>query len=249
MRNFNPTLGTTARASSARRARLLSVLVALLLCGAARAQEPKVPDLTNGGTITQEEYERILAAHAMPRPTINVKPFEDVALTGKRLVEEGRLGPDTVLDAYATAERTEDGRLKPETVQVFWNKVSDEAAHTLALQLITAVSESRLLAVLDGATTVRLGLKLDGRNVSVQLAGAMASAEKASKTADGYAILSKMAAAHRPGTAEGSLYDRLRFASEDKVFKMSFEMPRDEAARMIADMLAKRTAKAAASQD
>ena len=33
------------------------------------------------------------------------------------------------------------------------------------------------------------------------------------------------------------------------MFKMSFEMPRDEAARMIANMLAKKAARAAARQD
>lgn len=249
MRNLNPTSWTTTRASSARRARLLFVLGALLLCGAARAQEPKVPDLTNGGTITQQEYERILDAAAMPRPSLNVKPLEDVALKGKQLVEAGRLGPYTTLDVSATAERAVDGRLKPETVQLSGLDGADHDVAALAMQLVTAVSESRMLAILDGATTIRLGLKLDGRNVSVLVSGLMPSADKARQTADGYAILVKMATQHRAGTAEARLYDRLRFASEDKVFKMSFEMPRDEAARMIADMLAKKAARAAASQD
>jgi len=225
------------------------VLGALLVCGAARAQEPKVPDLTNGGTITQQEYERILDAAAMPRPSVNVKPLEDVALKGKQLVEAGRLGPDTMLDLSATAERAVDGRLKPETVRLSGLDGADHDVAALAMQLVTAVGESRVLAILDGATTIRLGLKLDGRNVSVLVSGLMPSADKARQTADGYAILVKMATQHRAGTAEARLYDRLRFASEDKVFKMSFEMPRDEAARMIADMLAKKAARAAASQD
>jgi len=235
---------------------LLAALVALLLCGVtspgagvAHAQEPKVPDLTDGGTMTQQEYERVLDAAAMPRPSVNVKPLEEVALRGKKLVEAGRLGPYTMLDLSATAERAEDGRLKPETVQLSGLDGADHDVAALAMQLVTAVGESRMLAILDGATTIRLGLKLDGQNVSVLLSGVMPSADKARQTADGYAILVKMAAQHRAGTAEAKLYDRLRFASDGKVFKMSFEMPRDEAARMLADKLAKKAAKAAANQD
>lgn len=39
------------------------------------------------------------------------------------------------------------------------------------------------------------------------------------------------------GTDEGELYRRLGFSSEGKVFKMSFGMPRAEAARIIGDMM------------
>ena len=241
-----------------RRLRTLPTALAalLLLCVAAspgaalaQAQEPKIPDLTNGASITTEEYERILAAVEMPRPAINVKPLEDVALRGRELVETGQLGPQTMLDLSATAERAADGRLKPETVKLSGLDGADHDVAALAMQLVNAVSESKLLAVLEGATTIRLGLKLDGQNVSVLLSGVMPSEEKASRTADGYAILSKMAAQHRPGAVEGRLYDRLRFASDGKVFKMSFEMPRDEAGRMLADKLAKKAARSAAHHD
>ena len=59
----------------------------------------------------------------------------------------------------------------------------------------------------------------------------------------------KLAEIRKRGTDEGELYKRLGFTSEGKMFKMSFEMPRDEAARMIERMLEKKAAKAAAGQD
>jgi hypothetical protein len=252
MRNLTSASETTTRAlaSAARRAWLLSVFSTLLLVGAphgaglARAQERKPAD-ANVPSMSMEEVERLWAAAALPRPMINVKPFEDLALTGKRLVDEGKLGPDTTLDVSATAELMGDGRLRPETVQVFWLAPTDETLAQLTQQLLTAVSESRMLGALEGAKSVRLGLKLDRQNVSVLVASEMPSADKAGKFADGYNILVRTGAEVKRGMAEGTLYERLRFTSDGKVFKMSFEMPRAEAGRMIADMLEKRATKAA----
>ena len=42
---------------------------------------------------------------------------------------------------------------------------------------------------------------------------------------------------------EGETYEHMGFTSEGKLFKMSFEIPRHEADRMIADMLARRAAR------
>ncbi len=210
------------------------MLAALLLCcaGLASAQEGR-----------QEET-------AAPRPpSINVKAFEDVALRGKQLVEQGKLGPDTTLHVVATAESDEDGRLRAETVNIEWHTAPDESVTALAQQFITAFSESRLLGALGDVKAVRLALKLDRQNVSVQVAAETPSESEARKYADGYGMMVKLAEIKKRGTDEGELYKRLRLTSEGKMFKMSFEMPRDEAARMIADMLAKKAAKAAASQD
>lgn len=228
MRNLSTASETTTRT------RVLFALAALLLCaGLAQAQER-----TDG------------EAEAVRRPpSVNAKPFEELALRGRQLVEQGKLGPDTTLDVSATAERDADGRLKPESVQVLWHASTDETLAALARQALNAFSESRVLSTLEGATAVRLALKLDRQNVSVQVACEMAAELDASRNAQGYGLMVKAAAFSRSGTDEGELYKRLDFSSEGKTFKMSFQMPRAEAARMIADMLARKAAKAAASQD
>ncbi|HEY0170936.1 MAG TPA: hypothetical protein VGB98_07930 [Pyrinomonadaceae bacterium] len=218
---------------TATRTRVLFALAALLLCaGQGRAQE------RNDGETSSPR-----------RLTVNVKPFEDLAMEGKLLVERGKLGPDTTLDVSATAERAEDGRLKPESVQVSWHTPADETLATLARHVLTAFSESRVLSAFDGVTAVRLGLKLDRQNVSVTVACETPAESDARKYADGYGMMIKIAVMSKKGTAEGRLYESLGFTSEGKVFKMSFEMPRDEAARMIAEMLARRAAKAAGQRD
>ncbi|HEX8282361.1 MAG TPA: hypothetical protein VF588_03360 [Pyrinomonadaceae bacterium] len=225
---------TTPRASHGRLARLLLALAALLLCGAALAQAQERRHEGGDGVL---------------QPTVNVKPFEEVALLGKQLVEQGKLGPDTTINVSATAERMEDGRLRPESVKVQWHTAPDETVTTLAHKLLTALSESRVLGALEDAKSVRLGLKLDRQNVSVLVAGEMPTEIEASRYVEGYKMFLRLGVMAKRGTDEGRLYERLGFSSEGKMFKMSFEMPRDEAARMIADMLAKKAAKAASQQD
>lgn len=236
---------TRRRAGGARRAAPLLALGALLLCGAglARAQEGQKP------APKPQEFEEAGPSIAVPRAVVNVKSFEDVALAGRQLVERGKLGPETALEVTATAERAEDGRLRPESVKIEWHTSADEAVAALAQRLLVAFSESRVLAPLEGVKTVRLGLKLDRQNVSVLVAGEMPSEVEAARYAEGYGFLLKTARMVKSGTDEGRLYERIAIASEGKTFKMTFEMPRGEAARMISEMLARRAAKAAAQQD
>lgn len=222
MRNLPTASETTTRA------RVLFALAALLLCaGLAQAQE------------------RTDAEAARRPPSVNVRPFEDLALRGRQLVEQGKLGPDTTLDVSATAERGADGRLKPESVVIQWHAPTDETLTTLTRQVLNAFSESRVLSALEGATAVRLALKLDRQNVSVQVACEMAAELDASRSADGYGLMVRAAGFARSGTDEGELYKRLDFSSEGKTFKMTFQMPRAEAARMLERL----AAKTAAQQD
>jgi hypothetical protein len=180
-------------------------------------------------------------------PEINTKPFEEIAVKGKELIDQGKLDlKNTVIEVTATAERNDDGTLKPETVQLNWVTTSDENTNALAQQLITALSQSKVLLVLKGAKDVRLALKLDQQTVSVKVMSDLPSEDAAAKSAKGYAVLVAVGRLKKRGTNEGELFNNLKFNSEGKQFTMSFEMPKDAAGKMIADMLAK---KAAAAQN
>jgi len=234
-----PSLSTPTR----RRAWLCFVLgVTLLSVVLADAQEQR-PANANDAAKAQEESERDSAEKIKPPSSINTKPLADVALRGKQLVEEGRFGHNTTLDVTATAECNEDGTLKPETVELVWATASDEYTVEFVRQFFSAVSESRVLGSLEGAKSVRLGFKLDRQNFSLLVASELPSAEEAMKYVRGYSALIQIARLGKKGTPEGNLYEHLGFASEGKVFKISFEMPRDEAVSMIADILAKRAAR------
>src|SRR5256714_558667 len=95
----------------------------------------------------EEAMDRVAKANGIERPPeINTKPFEDIALKGKELIEQGKLDlKNSTLDVTATAERNDDGTLKPETVNINWNSPSDENTNALAQQLVTALSQSTVL--------------------------------------------------------------------------------------------------------
>jgi hypothetical protein len=198
----------------------------------------------------EAEMDRIAKETGIVRPpgNINTKPFEDVAADGKKLIDEGKLDlKNSTIDLTATAEREEDGTLKAETVKID-GTVEDESVALLSQQLITALSQSRVLVILKGAKSVRIGLKLDQQNVSITVASEMESADTAEKAALGYAGLVALGRMAKKGTNEGELYNNLKFSNDDKQFTMSFEMPKEAAGKMIADMLAKKAAKDAAAQ-
>jgi hypothetical protein len=177
-------------------------------------------------------------------PVVNTKPFEDIAIKGKELIDQGKLDlKNAAIEVTAEAERNDDGTLKPETVKLNWVTASDENTNALAQQLITALSQSKVLGVLKGAKDVRLALKLDRENVSVQVMSDLESEADASKAALGYGALVGFGRMKKRGTDEAELYNNLKFISEGKQFTMSFAMTKDAAGKMITEMLAKKAGK------
>lgn len=176
-------------------------------------------------------------------PAVNTAPFVRLAEQGRMLAESGRLGHDTTLDLVATAELGDDGSLKPETARFEWREAGDKDVAEFARQFVTAVGESGMLAALRGsAKTVRITARLDRRDVALGLETEFASEPEATRLATGYDVLVTYARLSKSGTAEGTLYKALKFASEGKVFRLSFEMPKETVAKTVAEMLDGRAA-------
>jgi hypothetical protein len=181
-------------------------------------------------------------------PVVNTKPFEDIAVKGKELVDQGKLDlKNAAIEVTATAALNEDGTLKADTVQINWVTASDQNTNELAQQLLTALSQSKVLGILKGAKDVTFALKLDQQNVSVSVSSDLPSEEVASKSAEGYTTLVGLGRLKKQGTDEGELYKNLKFGSQGRQFTMSFEMPKDAAGKMISEMLAKKAAAAASA--
>ncbi len=198
---------------------------------------------------SEEELNKIAQANGIERPpTINTKPFEDLAKEGKKLADEGKLNLNSAIEVSATSRLNPDGTLDPDSVVIDWKTTSDENTARLAQQLLTALSQSKILAMLEGAQDVRLELKLDEQNVSVRITSDLASDEVAGNYARGYGLLLVAARAAKKGTNEGELYNKLKVDRNGKQFIMSFDMPKEAAGKMIADMLAKKAAADAAAK-
>jgi outer membrane biosynthesis protein TonB len=195
----------------------------------------------------EAELDKIAADNGVKRPPkINTKPFEDIGKEGKKLFDEGKLNLNSAIEVTAFAQLNSDGTLA-EPVQLNWVTKSDQSTADLAQQLLTALSQSKVLGMLEGAKDVHLALKLDQQNISVKIMSDLASPEVAEKYAIGYGALLFAVRNKKEGTDEGALYKNLKVANDGSQFSISFEMPKDAAGKMIVDMLAKKAAKDAAA--
>src|SRR5215218_8168866 len=210
---------------------------------------PTPSPLTEEEKQAEAEMARIAKENGIARPpgNINTKPFEDIAVKGKELFDQGKLNLDSVIDVTATAALNEDGTLKKESINFDWKTASDQQTADLAQQLITAMSQSKVLVVLKGAKDVRISLKLDQQTVKIEVLSDLPTEDEAMKTALGCSALVAIGRSAKKGTNEGILYENLKFDSDGKQFAMNFEMPKDAAGKMITEMLAKKAGKSNAT--
>jgi hypothetical protein len=196
----------------------------------------------------EAQMEEVEKTTGVKRLRINPKPWVDLASEGKQLFDEGKLNLSSAVDVSATAERAADGKLKPESVNVTWNKPpTDPTTEQLARKVITAVSESEMLVTLDGAKAVLMSLKLDEKEVAIVIANEFASAGEAEKFANGYAGLLLAARIARSGTEDAELYKNVKVTQNERQLVITFKMPKEAAGRMLADILSKKAAKDAAA--
>jgi hypothetical protein len=207
--------------------------------------EPTPTPLTEEEKRAEAEMDRIAKENGIARPpgNINTKPFEDIAVEGKKLFDQGKLNFNSAIEVTATGEVNEDGTLKPETVKLNWVTASDENTAALAQQLVMAMSQSKVLVILKGAQNVTISLKLDQQNIKIGVMSDLPTEEEAMKTALGCSALVAIGRTAKKGTNEGILYENLKFDNQGKQFAMNFEMPKDAAGQMIKEMLAKKANK------
>lgn len=203
---------------------------------------PSPAPLTEDEKRAEAEMDRIARESGIARPpgNINTKPFEDIAVKGKELFDQGKLNFNSVIDVTATGELNKDGTLKPETVRFNWVTASDQQTADLAQQLVTALSQSKVLVMLGGARDVTISLKLDQQTVKIAILSDMPTEADAKNAALGYAGMVYIGRSVKKGTNEGVLYENVKFDSAGKQFAMNFEMAKDAAGKMISEMLAKK---------
>jgi hypothetical protein len=208
---------------------------------------PTPAAMTEDEKRAEAEMDRIAKENGIPRPpgNINTKPFEDIAVKGKELFDQGKLNLNSAIEVTATGELNTDGTLKPETVRFNWVTASDQQTADLAQQLVTALSQSKVLVMLNGAKDVTISLKLDQQTVKIAILSDMPTEDAAKSAALGYAGMVFIGRGVKKGTNEVILYENVKFDSSGKQFAMNFEMPKDAAGKIITEMLAKKAGKAA----
>ena len=218
------------------------------IAGATPTPQPSPAAGDEAQKKADEELDKIAQASGVQRPPrINTKPFEELAQQGKKLADEGKLNLDSAIEVAATSRLNPDGTLDEKTVQLEWKTASDQNTAELAQQLLTALSQSRILGILKDAQGVRMELKLDQQNVSVRILSELPSEDVASKYAAGYGALLLAARYSKKGTQEGELYNKVQVNRDGRQFILTFDMPKQDAGKMIVEMLAKKAKDAPAA--
>jgi hypothetical protein len=192
----------------------------------------------------EADIDKIVKDTGVKRPDINKKPFEDFATEAKKLYDEGKVDLSSAVEVNATGPVMEDGTLDPALTKLEWVSAQNENNAKLAQMLLTAISQSKTFANLEGAKVVSMSLKLDQEKISINILSDLPTEADAKTKAEAYAGMVLLARFARSGTNEGELYKGLKFNYEGKQFKMSFEMPRDAAGKILGEVLAKQAAAA-----
>lgn len=210
---------------------------------AAAASPTPTPDAADQKK-AEADIDKIVKDTGVKRPDINKKPFEDFAAEAKKLYDEGKVDLSSAVEVNATGPVMEDGTLDPALTKLEWVSAQNENNAKLAQMLLTAISQSKMFSNLEGAKVVSMSLKLDQEKISINILSDLPTEYDAKTKAEAYAGMVLLARFARGGTNEGELYKGLKFNYEGKQFKMSFEMPRDAAGKILGEVLAKQAAAA-----
>jgi hypothetical protein len=180
----------------------------------------------------EDDVEKLAAEKGAKKfPEINSRPFKDLLTKGKEMKDKGDINLNGTLELTVMAERKPDGTLDDIRIE---GAASDEKLNKLAENFIAAVSDSKVLVVLEGASRLTMKLKLDQENLSVRVVGELESPERARDMALGYGLLLAGARLKKSGTNEGEIWNSVKLdASGDEII-LTFNMSRAAAGTLLA---------------
>jgi len=207
---------------------------------AANATPTPTPDADKQKAIEENEKEldRLAAETGMKRPKeINTRPFKDLLANAKKMKDEGKINLTGQIELIAEADRDADGKLK--NVKVTGR--GDKTLEAVALDFISALSDSGVLDFLEGTTHLRLTAKLDGNNVEVIAsteAESLGSAQKMERHIGGLIVGGRGLAYLKDKKDEQVYFNHTHVTRQEKEVSLKFAMPRAE----LGAMLSKHTA-------
>lgn len=168
------------------------------------------------------------------RTKINAQPFKDLFAKARLMVERGDIDLKQPLEVLIEADRQPDGSLS--NVQVTNVRGSkDEKIKQIAGDFASTLSDSRALDYLgEEWSHVQMQLNLNETDLGVRFALDMANEQEAARKASSYNTFLSMGRMMRRGKDEGKILDNAHISADGKRVTMQVEMPRDEAAALLA---------------
>jgi hypothetical protein len=176
----------------------------------------------------EEELDRLAKENGVKRPKeINTRPFKDLLVEAKKKKDKGELKLDGQIELTVEADRDPDGKLRNAKVA---DKRGDKTLEAVALDFISALSDSGVLDFLEDTKHLRVTVKIDDKTVEVVAASEVESTERARKlerTFNGMIVLGRISA-HLNKKDEEAYYNHTQVSSQEKEVSVKFSMPRGE---------------------
>jgi hypothetical protein len=192
---------------------------------------------------TVEEAERIAKeSNVESFPEVNTKPFTDLLEQGRKMKDAGEIDLSGTVDLAAEADRQDDGRLA--NVVVTGGSASNPKLKQLALDFISALSDSKLLAALKETRHLHMKVRLDDKQITVRVLTEMASETDAEAKARGYNAVLTVGAinAKLKGKDELVLFQSTKINSDAKQIVLDFNIPRKDASEWLSKVSEKNKA-------
>lgn len=209
---------------------LLRALVgSLVFCAAlaapARAQQPAPEASPNAGS----------EAEASNFTEINTAPFRSLIAKALRLRAEGSLSAEDTFDFTVEADRAQDGAFS--NAAIGGTSSGNERWRELARDFVSALSDSRLLAVLRDAPHVSMRFRLDAQTGFAGVTCDTTSEELARRAAANYGALLHLGSLARQGTDVGLALKNLQVSSSGKQVAFKLEMSREQLGNLLRQSL------------
>jgi hypothetical protein len=179
----------------------------------------------------EEELDKLAAENGVGRPKeINTRPFKDLLVEAKKKKDSGELNLDGQIELTVEADRDPDGKLKNAKVT---DKRGDKKLEAIALDFISALSDSGVLDFLEGTKHLSLIVKIDDKSVEVTASTQVESTQRArtlERTFSGMIVLGRIA---KRGKDEEIYYNHTQVSSQDNEVSVKFSMPRAEMSTLL----------------
>jgi hypothetical protein len=173
-------------------------------------------------------------AQVADRPALDERPFRELLAEARQMFESGEVSERDVFDLTFGATPAADGTLRDvNAVKV----VGSPRWQQLARDLMSALSDSRVVAPLAGAEHLTLTLKLDGAGLA-RLVADFPTEAQAKRMADGYNAIIALARQSRAGRDGIVVLNNMTASASGKQLTMQLEMSREELGNLLRQSLA-----------
>jgi hypothetical protein len=183
----------------------------------------------------EAELDRAAAENGVKRPKeINTRPFKDLLADAKKKKDSGEIDLSKQVEITIEADRDLDGKLKNAHVGG-----GDKKLEAVALDFVSALSDSGVLDFLEGTKHIKLTVKIDDKTVEVSASSEVESEERARQMEKGYSLLIVGGRIIKRGQDEEIYYNHTEVTSKDKEVSVKFSMPRKEMGELLSKAAAK----------